>query len=49
MLNTRIMHLPAVLVVKNFVQGIEKYSYEDYLLEFVNASQHFLELLNGKV
>ena len=37
-----IQSLPAALIVSNFIKGIEPYSYEDYLTEYVNASKCFL-------
>ena len=38
----RIQELSAALVINKFIQGIEPYKYEDYLLEFVNSSTFFL-------
>lgn len=40
--------LPASLVCNNFVEGIEPYSYEDYLLEFVNESELFRSKSGGE-
>lgn len=41
--------LPAPIVLNNYVHGLPKYSYEDYLLEFVNLSDEFKKLSNGKI
>ena len=40
--------LPAPIVLNNYVHGLPKYSYEDYLLEFVNSSNEFKRLSNGE-
>lgn len=34
--NMKIQFLPAGVVCNNFIKGIDSYSYEDYLVEFVN-------------
>ena len=39
----RIQELPAARVINKFIQGIEPYKYEDYLLECGNSSAFFLE------
>ena len=44
----RIKLLPAELIIKNFVYGLENCNYEEYLLEFINRSKYFLEKSNGK-
>lgn len=46
--NMRIQHLPAAVIIDNFIRGIGKYSYEDYLREIVNSSKFFLNKSNGK-
>ena len=38
--------LPAPVLINNFVQGIEAYTYEAYLVEVVNATSYFLEKSN---
>lgn len=38
--------LPATALINNFVQGIEPYTYEAYLVEVVNATSYFLEKSN---
>ncbi len=35
--------LPPELVIKNFVPGVEDANYENYILEFLNASEWFME------
>lgn len=39
--NMKLQSLPAGLVIDNFIKGIDSYSYEDYLGEFVNASSFY--------
>ncbi|MDR3906464.1 MAG: hypothetical protein Q3X66_08460 [Evtepia sp.] len=39
--------LPAPLVINNYIQNYPSRRYEDYLLEFINASSFFLEKSNG--
>ena len=35
--------IPAPLVLNNYVNGLPKYSYEEYLLEFINlAMSHYM-------
>ena len=46
--NMRIQHLPAAVTIDNFIQGIGKYSYEDYLREIVNSSNFFLNKSEGE-
>lgn len=41
--------LPAPMVLNNYVQGLPKYSYEEYLLDFVNFSDEFKKLSNGEI
>lgn len=37
------------MVIDNFIDGtMEPYSYEDYLRDFVNHSDYFLQKSNGK-
>jgi len=45
--NMKIQFLPAGVVCKDFIKGIESYSYEDYLIEFVNQSDFFLAKSEG--
>ena len=40
--------LPVTAIVDNFVRGIGKYSYEDFLREIVNSSNFFLEKSEGE-
>lgn len=41
--------LPAPVLINNFVQGIEPYTYEAYLVEVVNATSYFLEKSNHEL
>lgn len=47
--NLCIQKLSAGLTISNFIKGIGLYSYEDYLLEFVNHSPFFLNKSNGNI
>ena len=45
----RVDFLGAARVIDNFIGGVmEPYSYEDYLRDFVNHSNYFLQKSNGK-
>lgn len=46
--NMKIQCLPVTAIVDNFVRGIGKYSYEDFLREIVNSSNFFLEKSEGE-
>lgn len=46
--NMRIQHLPAAVIIDNFIRGIGKYSYEDYLREIINSSNFFLNKSDGE-
>ena len=48
-LDLQIDKLPSRMVGTKLIKGIGKYSYEDYLLEFVNASSFFIEKSKGHV
>lgn len=39
--NMKLQSLQAGLVIDNFIKGIDSYSYEDYLRDFVNASPFY--------
>ncbi len=41
--------IPAPLVLNNYVNGLPKYSYEEYLLEFINLSNEFKKLSHGEM
>lgn len=41
--------IPAPLVLNNYVNGLPKYSYEEYLLEFINLSNEFKKLSQGEM
>lgn len=41
--------LPAPVLINNFIQGIEPYTYEAYLVEVVNATSYFLEKSNHEL
>lgn len=47
--NMKIQFLPAGVVFNNFIKGIGSYSYEDYLVEFVNKSDYFLAKSGGEL
>ncbi len=34
-------------LIKNYINGFGEYSYEDYMVEFINKSAYFLELAGG--
>ena len=40
--------LPAAILVNNFVKGIGPYTYEQYLIEIVNATPYFLRRSQGQ-
>lgn len=40
--------LPATVLIDNFIKGIAPYTYEQYLIEIVNATPYFLQLSKGK-
>ena len=40
--------LPAALICKNFIDGMDNCNYEIYLREVVNASAYFRDKANGK-
>ena len=45
----RVDFLGAARVIDNFIDGtMEPYSYEDYLRDFINHSDYFLQKSNGK-
>ena len=46
--NLRIQKLQAPITISNYVNGIDPYSYEDYLLDFMNQSPYFRTKSKGK-
>lgn len=41
--------IPAPMVLNNYVSGLPKYTYEGYLLEFINLSNVFKKLSHGEM
>ena len=46
--NLRFKPLPTQLIVNNYIEGEDSYSYEVYLRDYINSSSYFLKLSNGE-